>query len=352
MISRRILAALALSIASLCLGAQATLLSQVVDGRYQIYEVRDATGIPVTVVAEGPLNESQVDRLYRLREHAAALTILRVRSARVVVSGESIEASLTLSAYTHRGTDLLPFLPAGIQLYFGDELMYDFRALVGHYFLRIKGRFEDDVKLAAFLQRALEAPGEFLQADTDATIGARLSGLDKWVVDLQAADSAQTRSIDKLQENVEEIKSGPAPVGRVDLGPLTARVAALETDVAGIRTDAGRTRTDIADLRRLYESLTAADTGGADLAAQYDALQSRYGSLAGEVDTLRTAMLVLNNRRGRQVNSAAVDRLLALKKQEPRLTQQQAGRMLKDEGLALSDREISLVYALYFAQFE
>jgi hypothetical protein len=126
-------------------------------------------------------------------------------------------------------------------------------------------------------------------------------------------------------------------------------VEAVQSKVGDLQTDLEANRTDIARLLEFQKSLAdglAGDQGEGSI----DQIGNRYKTLSTDFETLRTAVLTLNNRRGRSMDQAAVDRAVEIKKADRSLTASQVADQLKEEGLALSKRELELVFKIYLGE--
>ncbi|MFW6363044.1 MAG: hypothetical protein ACOC0D_04280 [Spirochaeta sp.] len=104
------------------------------------------------------------------------LQILELDSVSVLQHTDSLEVMILPLSFEFDGHDLNAFLPAGIQLYIGEALEYDFRMVVDEYFLRITGDWFGESSLAETLARAVENPQAFVRSrDPEALLQRVLS---------------------------------------------------------------------------------------------------------------------------------------------------------------------------------
>jgi len=85
-------------------------------------------------------------------------------------------------------------------------------------------------------------------------------------------------------------------------------------------------------------------------------LEQKVSDLSTEFQLLRYALLVLNNRGFfgtiRLPSEAGINRLVELKKQQPKLTMDEAQEKLKAEGIEMTSKEVFLVFSVYFNEFK
>ena len=283
-------------------------------GAYDVYLARDQAGREITVLTQGPLSDAHRQALLDLRDRALGLQALRVRSARALVSADAIEVLVVPDAYVVEGQDLVPFLPGGIRFHLDGVLSYDFRMLVGHYFLRIAGSFESEEALGRRLLEAVKTPAAFLKADTMAYVSDRFSALDARVGEIERRGGEALRDLDALKEQQAAAKN-----------ELEA-VQASMVDLSSRRVD-----------------------------SDVEALQKSLGALSADVEAIRSVVVVLQSRNGnfnrRGVDRQAVTRLVELKRANPGLTQAEAAAQLKAQGTPMSSKDVTLVFGVFFQEY-
>jgi hypothetical protein len=347
-----------------------TVLAQSSRGGYEVFLVEDELGNRATVLAEKPITAERARPLLQQWLTLRNLRDVEVAETRIVLSDSLTQIVLIPRRYLYEDVDLAAFLPAGLQFYANEALYYDFRMLVGHYFLRMRGEYTSEEQLSRTLNAAAKTPVAYLRQETTAYLNDRFSAIEDDIAKLQklsARNEARLESLreegksvvadmqgrqDTLEQQTNSLFDGQSAVAARqeqildDQQSLAVRVGDLET---AQQTAA----TDIASLKGLYATLkSAVDSSEVGLEQELRQLQSDYGDLVTDFATLRTAVLVLNNRRGAQVDTTALGRLLEAKRANPLLTRDEAKDLARQENLGLSSREVELIYAIFFGEFE
>ena len=290
-------------------------------GAYDVYLARDQAGREITVLTQGPLSDAHRQALLDLRDRALGLQALRVRSARALVSADAIEVLVVPDAYVVEGQDLTPFLPGGIRFHLDGALSYDFRMLVGHYFLRIAGSFESEEALGRRLLEAVKTPAAFLKADTMAYVSDRFSALDARVGEIERRGGEALRDLDALKEQQTSLR---------------AEQAAAKNELEAVKA-------------------SMVDLSSRRVDSDVEALQKSLGALSADAEAMRSAVVVLQSRNGnfnkRGVDREAVTRLVELKRANPGLTQAEAAAQLKAQGTPMSSKDVALVFGVFFQEY-
>ncbi len=309
-------------------------------GSYDVYAARDAAGREMTVLSQGPINAGEERSLLALSRRATELHDLKLRAARVLLAPGEIDILLIPQSYVYQGQDLMPFLPGGIALHEDGALSYDFRMLVGHYFLRIKGPFESEDALSRKLVEAASTPAAFLRADTIEYVSDRFAALVGRLTDDEGRGTAALQSL------------------QAKVGELETRGAAALKDLDQARSDVGTLKSETQSLRGAVDEVKAALLAqpASQVEADVEAIRDSVGDLVVDTEALRTAVVVLQSRGGnfgrRGVDRDAVSRLVALKRANPALTQAEAAKALKAQGTSMSSRDIGLVFGIFFGEYK
>ncbi len=344
----RLAAAALAALSAAAAGAQdLTITPEGRQGSYNVFLARDADGREMTVLSEGPINEAEEKALLALSKRAVELHDLKLRSARVLLAPGEIDVLLIPRSYAYQGQDLMPFLPGGIGLILDGALSYDFRMLVGHYFLRLKGPLESEDALSRKLVEAATTPAAFLRADTMQYVSDRFKALEDRLTDDEGRGTAALQS---LQAKVGELETRGGGAALKDLAQARTDIDALKGETAGLRAAVDGVK---GDLESVKAALLAPPATQVD--ADVEALQKTVASLGVDAETLRTAVVVLQSRGGnfgrRGVDRDAISRLVALKRQNPALTQADASKALKAQGASMSNRDIALVFGIFFGDY-
>jgi hypothetical protein len=374
------------TIVALVLAAEVTAGAQAIrvtpqgrQGGYDVYLVEDDAGTQATLVTEGPVTPEQQKLLLDLRDRVRSFRLLRVRTARVLLAQGAAEVLLVPASYPYQGQDLAPFLPGGIRFQINATVNYDFRMLVGHYFLRMTGPFQGDEPLARRLAEAVATPSAFLKAETLGYVSDRFTAIEDRIHD---AEGRGTTAIQSLENKVGVLErrgvdalqgvQGQGAAALRDLQQAQADIATLKSDTTALKGDAATIRQEQvalradqtaarstldatkSDLEALRTALAALPT--ARLQADVEALQKALGPIAPDIEALRTAVVVIQSRSGlfgrRTLDTDAVARLVALKRKTPALTQGDAAAALKGQGVSMSSKDIETVFGIFFGEYK
>jgi hypothetical protein len=235
-------------------------ISRKTAGSETILELADGDGRKISVQYYGELADDTAARIVELRKIFAGWKQIRTEGIKFLVSSGRIDIVIFPGSLAINGKDMLPYIPAGINLSYTDELEYNFRITTQNLFIKIQGTYmkEDDICLK--IQEAVDNPHDYIRKRDPEFILAKLT---------------------KLEE--------------------------------------------------------------------------RCGKLEDENRLLKNAILALHNTgffRGPTVVSAdVVKRVIELKKSDPALKAAQIREKLTGEKIEASDKEISLILALYFNEF-
>ncbi len=305
------------------------------EGGYDVYLARDDAGRQITLLVEGDLGDAQKQALLDLRNQALGLRALRLRSARALVTAAAIDVLAVPEEYVVEGQDLTRFLPAGLRFHAEKTLTYDFRVLVGHYFLRIAGPFEGDEALGRRLLEAVRTPAAFLRADTMEYVSDKFAALDTRLGEIERRGGDALRELES---------------SRADIAALKIDGEALRQEQSALRAEQAAARSELEAVKASLQK-PAADHVDADV----QALQQALGAVGADIEALRTVVVVLQSRNGnfnrRGVDREAISRLVALKRADPTLTQTDAAAALKAEGLSMSKKDIALVFGVFFVDY-
>jgi chromosome segregation ATPase len=172
-----------------------------------------------------------------------------------------------------------------------------------------------------------------------------------------------------LKEDYTSLKEEDYRAFKEDYGRLKEDYTSLkEEDYKAFKEDYEALKSDYASLKEDYASLKG---DYASLKEDYGALKDDYHAvkrdherLVAEFNTLRYALLALQNRDlfggVHPLTQGGIDRVLALKKENPNITPKEVAEILKREkvsmsgnGFKLSDEgEIALILSVYFSDFK
>ncbi|MCX7786568.1 MAG: hypothetical protein N2442_02580 [Spirochaetes bacterium] len=284
------------------------LKSQSKEGPYTVYQFRAPGNIDLSVFFKGTeIRKSDQERLQGILSIFKGFTTLLPSSIRVILADERTEILLVPRSFRYKDRDLAIYMPSGIQFFYTDFLEFDFRIVVENLFLRIKGQFFKEEEFAEKILAAVLNPYAYIQSQDPEYILKRFQ-------DIEAR-------IDRLLNEGEQINSR------------------FGKEVQEIRGLLGSLKQEVVQQVQTQQTL-----------------ERKVGDLYAEFQLLRYALLVLNNRGFfgsiRLPSEAGINRLVELKKQQPKLTMDEAREKLKTEGIEMTSKEVFLVFSVYFNEFQ
>jgi hypothetical protein len=256
-----------------------------------VYELTDRSGLSFTVASAGELSDTSMKILGSILGTLQGWNDLKIQQLKVVFNGDRADVLVMPSSFEYKGIDLAKYMPSGIQFYYDTYLQYDFRMLKDSLFLRLKGDVYGESQFADRAYNAIQDPVLYLQTNNPEYLLQRLN-------DIAAA-------VDKIANT-------------------------------------------LAEQEKTNQSISQ----------NMSALQEQSAALQKSVDSMRYAMVALNNKgflglgKPKPLSLDAIDRVITLKQTDPSMTKAQVSAKLKDAGVNLSDKELSLVFNIYFDDFK
>jgi len=288
------------------------LKSQSKEGPYTVYQFRAPGNMDVSVSFKGAeLKETDQERLRGILAIYQNLRILLPSSVRVIFADERAEILVIPRSFQYKGRELSTYMPSGIQFFYTDFLEFDFRIVVENLFLRIKGQFFKEEEFAEKILAAVLNPYAYIQSQDPEYILKRFQDIEG--------------RLDRLLMEGEKIST------------------AVGNEIREVRDSLGALKQEV---DRNFQKSTQAQ----------QSLEQKVSDLSTEFQLLRYALLVLNNRGFfgtiRLPSEAGINRLVELKKQQPKLTMDEAREKLKAEGIEMTSKEVFLVFSVYFNEFK
>ena len=295
------------------------LRSQSKEGPYTVYQFRAPGNMDLSVSFKGAeLRQADWERLQGILSLYRGFRILLPSSVRVIFADERAEILVIPRSFRYKDRDLSTYMPSGIQFFYTDFLEFDFRIVVENLFLRIKGQFFKEEEFAEKILAAVLNPYAYIQSQDPEYIIKRFQDIED--------------RLDRLLMEGEKISTS---VGQ-EIREVRNSLSTLKQEV----------ETSFQKSSQIQQSLI--DT--------QQSLTQKMSDLATEFQLLRYALLVLNNRGFfgtiRLPSEAGINRLVELKKQQPKLTMDEAREKLKAEGIEMTSKEVFLVFSVYFNEFK
>lgn len=291
-------------------------------------DLQDAERRVVTVGIEGELTSQQASALPGLVDFFYTLRLIGVADLRVIFGADRTRVVLIPSRFSHDGIDLLPYLPSGMEFFPADQMEYEFRLRVENLFLRVAGRLINEREFASRLVQIVRQPGEYLRSQNPEYLLNQISLVQETLAEAVRRVTAENQAGQARQE-------------------------ALARDLQGVKED----YTALAEAHRaLNEAHQALAEDHNALIEKHTLLAEEHLELARVFGLLRNASMALHNRgllgRISLPDPKAVERMLAIKAAEPSLTRDQMREKARGEGYDISKKDVTLVYAIYFNEFE
>jgi hypothetical protein len=288
------------------------LKSQAKEGPNTVYQFRAPGNMDLSVSFRGTeLRDVDRERLQGILSIYQDFRFLIPASVRVVLGEERAEILVIPRSFQYKDRDLAIYMPSGIQFFYTNFLEFDFRIVVENLFLRVKGQFFKEEEFAEKILSAVLNPYAYIQSQDPEYILKRFQ-------DIEAR-------MDRLLHEGEQVST--------------------------------RLGKELQEIRDLLGSLKQDMNGNFQKTVQtQQSLEQKVANLSSEFQLLRYALLVLNNRGFfgsiRLPSEAGISRLVELKKQQPKLTMDEAREKLKAEGIEMTSKEVFLVFSVYFNEFQ
>ena len=309
-------------------------VSTATEGSRTVTTFQDSQGRPLLVSTLVDPPKEVTDRIFQLDRIVYGWRNISTTSVRMTVTDALIEATVTPSKVVVKGTDLLPYVPAGLFLTSTDTVAYDFRVTKDNLFLKIRGPYTNEDEMEGKMASAIADPTAFLlQSDPSYLIG-RLEQAEGRIAVLEHAVQVLTQTLDDRTASINQANQ-----------QVVDKEAALESAFA---SKAAELDQKDAELDQKDADMTAAiDKADKDLAAQDQVI-------SGALDIVRSATMTNQNVSWfvkHQLPQDGVAKVLELKKATPAMTRADVAKELKTAGIKMSDQEIRLVFEYYFNEF-
>ncbi len=298
-----------------------------------LYEVTDAQGNTFTIQTPKKLTQPQIDLLSRLQKSLYTWENMKIDTLRMIIADMEVEINVVPELYEYEGMDLTYYLPSGMQFYYDKFLEYDFRTKINTLFLRVRGRYVGEKELSEKLASAIRDPSAYIQAYDQEFMVRKFLEIDV------EAESFQ-KILQTLQEDTKSLREYYNSLR--EEGSLAYDLLKEELD----------------NLEEVDSMLKEAhDT----LKKEHQLSDEQQMLLSDRFALLRYALIAMQNRGffdimfggpDRPIDKNAIERLVALKKENPALTKKEASDLLKQEGINMTIREVSIIFSVYFNEFE
>ncbi len=326
-----------------------SVLSQRQEEGITLFEVRSPQGNRFIVGRAGDtFTAQQLSNLETVRRTFFGFDTIRIDSLKVLFYEDRAEILLVPSRISYDGTNLLQYIPSGMQFYLRESLQYDFRMVVGEFFVRVRGEFLSEEQLLNRMSEAAANPVAFVQSTDPRYLFEQLN---------------------EIRDSIDEAESVAVSTAEDIRAQLSQRVEQAQRELRESQRAARELQNALTELAQAHEELQASHE---ELQTSHMTLQSAYDDLLGRHEQLREqhialeqeflnaryGVLVLNNRgwfgRIDLPDPTMVAELVAMKEDNPDLTVDEATDLMKERfpEADVDKNEIFLVFVMYFNETE
>lgn len=285
-----------------------------------LYDVRDNDGNALTVgTATGSFSNQDMNVLEIVRETFFNMDYLTIGEMKVVFSRNQADVVVIPRRYRFDGINLAALMPSGMRFIYTDFLEYDFRMLIEGLFVRMQGQYFTEQQFLERLARAARNPAAYIQSTDPRFVFSRLDEMSEQIARIENSGVQMDAEMDNLIESFREFRTD-----------ANQGLRALERDF----------RLEMEEVKVAHEGLL-----------------KDYLELQRQVGRLRRSVLVFENRGWfgslRIPEGEVVEEIVALKLANPAMTIEEAEAAI-NEGReeSVSNRVVTLVFSLYFNEFE
>lgn len=153
-----------------------------------------------TVRYRDDIDEGAVDKIVKMNGDFRKWKDMEVGNLEFVVQKDLIQAVVIPAKYSFRGTNIIPYMPAGMLFEITDSMKYNFRINVDNNFVRIEDKFIGEDVLSDKIVKAVKDPILYLTTDNP-------KYLLRKITDSQAQIEELKRNYDRLLDMHEKLKA-------------------------------------------------------------------------------------------------------------------------------------------------
>lgn len=351
-------------------------------------EAVDDQGRTFELQTTAELSAREAEGLLTILDNIYSWDYMTIATLRIAFTADRIEFTVVPESFSYKGTDFTQYLPSGMQFYFTDYIEYDFRMLISDYVVKVRGQFFSEEQLCEKMTRAVENPVAYIQTTDPQYLFQQITELWENIdevknhsasneaiaeeryrefLDLQQNHRTLRRDHLSLQDDYKQLRNDHESLKEAhsaldqshqnlqnahtalvkELDDRTERfITALEKQVARAEQAYAELDTKRNELRNDHETLTE----------NHNQLKQNHEALLADVTTLKQAILMVANQGlfssiGKS-NVEGINRYIALRKENPAMSGENALDQVKAEGLKISGKEALLADIIYFSEFE
>ena len=167
------------------------------EGSRTVTTLQDSQGrtLVVSTLVDPP--KEVTDRMVQLDRIIYGWKNITTSSVRMTITDALIEATVTPSKVMVKGTDLLPYVPAGLFLTSTDTVAYDFRVTKDNLFLKIRGPYVNEDEMEGKMASAVSDPTAFLLQSDPSYLISRLEAAEGRITVLE-------HTVQMLQQTLDD----------------------------------------------------------------------------------------------------------------------------------------------------
>lgn len=289
------------------------------------YEVEDAEGHRFTIITPDRATDFHIQITKTITEKLYTLVNLEIESFRIVFEDEQIFIQVNPASYLLRDNalnggevvDVAKYMVSGMQFYYLNQLEYNFRMLIDNLFVRINGFLFSPHEFEKKLLEAVDNPANYIQTHDPEYIIHKIAAIDNVLDELKQSDFYAAEADEALRSEIADLRN---------------------------------------DIALLKEETHVLKKGLTELSEKHAILAEEFETQTANFNKLRYGLIMLQNRGFfggiDDIDKNAITKLTALKTENPSLTVDEARKMLKEANMEMSKKEIFLVFAVYFNDFD
>lgn len=157
--------------------------------------LRDSGANEIKVRFTGELSDTWSEAVVNLNKKFRTWTYMKVDKLEFFVNGGTLEILIIPASFNYKGTDFVPYIPAGMTFLYDYDLRYNFRVTKNEFFLRINDRFIDESSLCQRMKEAIDDPVGYMKKREPEYFLRKLSELEE----------AQARTEKLSNENFDKL---------------------------------------------------------------------------------------------------------------------------------------------------
>ncbi len=163
--------------------------------------------IDFTVRSDANISDKNGEIILKLNKELRSWKYINTEKIDFVVLKGKVQAVVIPSSYSYQNINILEHLPAGMLFSFDEGLRYNFRITVQNIFIRIKGRFINEVLLSEKILKAIKDPVAYLTTYNPRYMLKKIMGHQNEIEKLKEGLKSLKKKHEKLLNTHEKLKN-------------------------------------------------------------------------------------------------------------------------------------------------